>query len=103
MAGSVGYFEDIESRKDQYYWLTPHQYTIWRKICYGKDKGEASAEIKWLIAVLGLIETTEQNKTTEQNERLYFIDVTTVESLDVLMNYFVSHAVLMSYLRHTLS
>ena len=94
MAGSVGYFEDIESRKDQYYWLTPHQYTIWRKICYGKDKGEASAEIKWLIEVLGLIETTEQNKTTEQNERLYFIDVTTVESFKahaVLMSYFVSH------------
>ena len=45
-------------------------------------------------AVLGLIETTDQNKTTEQNERLYFIDVTTVESFKahaVLMSYFVSH------------
>ena len=73
MAGSVGYFEDIDSGEYQYYWLTGEQYIMWRNICYGKDPGDADAEIKWLIEIEWLM------KITEQNEDLYFIDATTVE------------------------
>ncbi len=58
MAGSVGYFEDISSGDDQYYWLTHRQYIMWRYICYGKDPGVADAEIKWLIAFMLLMMIT---------------------------------------------
>ena len=88
MAGSVGYFEDIYSGEDQYYWLTRPQYIMWRNICYGKDTADADDEIEWLIKEDELIEITEQNK---QNEPLYFIDVTRVESFqahsDMLSNF----------------
>ena len=75
MAGSVGYFEDIDSGEDQYYWLTRPQYIMWRNICYGKDTGDADGEIDWLINkhILMTIE--------EQNEDLYFIDVASIEYL----------------------
>ena len=72
MAASVGYCEDIYSSKDQYYWLTPDQYIMWRKSCYGKNMDEASAEIKKLIKDDKLI------KTTEHGHELYFIDVTRI-------------------------
>ena len=69
MAGSVGYFEDINSGEYQYYWLTGEQYIMWRNICYGKDPGDADAAIKLLIKTKWLI------KINEQKEDLYFIDV----------------------------
>ena len=75
MAGSVGYFEDISSGEDQYYWLTHRQYIMWRNICYGKDPGVADAEIKWLIEIKWLM------KITEQDENLYFIDVNAIKCL----------------------
>ncbi len=53
-----------------------------------KDTADADDEIEWLIKEDELIEITEQNK---QNEPLYFIDVTRVESFqahsDMLSNF----------------
>ena len=81
MAGSVGYFDDIYSGEDQYYWLTPPQYIEWRNVCYGKDMGDADAEIEWLIKYHVLMEITEQN-----GDLYFFIDVTSVECFQALVD-----------------
>jgi hypothetical protein len=53
---------------------------MWRQIRYGKDMGDAGAEIKWLVKKHGLM------SLIEQGELLYFIDVTTVECFQALVD-----------------